>query len=64
MDMPLMPREGAAHLAALLPMGKLGSQPVSRHVLLSYTEDYAIDIWAASSGPTGSAMDLPAAGAG
>jgi hypothetical protein len=43
MDMPLMPCEGAAHLAALLPMGKLGSQPVSRHVLLSYTEDYAIE---------------------
>ena len=43
MDMPRMPREGAANLAVLLPFGKLGSQPVSRHVLLSYTEDYAIE---------------------
>jgi hypothetical protein len=43
MDMPKMPREGAAHLAVLLPFGKLGSQPVSRHVLLAYTEDYAIE---------------------
>jgi hypothetical protein len=47
MDMPRMPREGAAHLAILLPFGKLASQlngqPVSRHVLLSYTEDYAIE---------------------
>jgi glutaminase A-like protein/uncharacterized protein DUF5127/uncharacterized protein DUF4964 len=43
MDMPRMPREGAAGLALLLPFGKVGSQPVSRHVLLSYTEDYAIE---------------------
>ncbi len=43
MDMPLMPREGAADLAVLLPFGKLGIQPVSRHVLLAYTEDYAIE---------------------
>ncbi len=43
MDMPLMPREGAADLAMLLPFGKLGAQPVSRRVLLSYTEDYAIE---------------------
>jgi hypothetical protein len=43
MDMPMMPREGAAELVVLLPMGKLGSQPVSRHVLLAYTENYAIE---------------------
>jgi hypothetical protein len=43
MDMPRMPREGAADLAVLLPFGKLASQPISRHVLLSYTEDYAIE---------------------
>jgi hypothetical protein len=43
MDMPRMPREGAADLAVMLPFGKLGSQPVSRHLLLSYTEDYAIE---------------------
>jgi hypothetical protein len=46
MDMPSEPRDrpnGAAHLAVLLPMGKLSGTPVSRHVLLSYTEDYAIE---------------------
>jgi len=43
MDMPRMPREGAAHLAVLLPMGKLTSEPATRHLLLSYTEDYAIE---------------------
>ncbi len=43
MDMPRMPREGAADLAVLLPFGKLTGQPVSRHVLLAYTEDYAIE---------------------
>ncbi len=43
MDMPRMPREGAAHLAVLLPMGKVSDVPATRHVLLSYTEDYAIE---------------------
>ena len=43
MDMPRMPREGAADLAVLLPFGKVGDQAMSRLVLLSYTEDYAIE---------------------
>jgi hypothetical protein len=43
MDMPRMPRDGAAHLAAMLPMGKVGASPVSRHVLMAYSEDYAIE---------------------
>ncbi len=43
MDMPRMPREHAAHLAVLLPMGKLSATPAIRHVLLAYTEDYAIE---------------------
>jgi hypothetical protein len=43
MEMPSMPREHAAHLAAVLPMGKVSTTPVSRHVLLAYTEDYAIE---------------------
>ena len=38
-----MPRDHAAHLAVMLPMGKLSATPVSRHVLLAYTEDYAIE---------------------
>ena len=43
MDMPRMPRDGAAHLAMVLPLGKVGSQPVQQHVLFSYTEDYSIE---------------------
>jgi len=43
MDMPRMPREGAAHLAVVLPMGKVGAETVKRHVLLAYTEEYAIE---------------------
>jgi hypothetical protein len=41
--MPQMPRAGAAHLAVELPLGKVGATPVSRHVLLAYTEEYAIE---------------------
>ena len=43
MDMPKMPREHAAHLAAILTLSVHSGAPVSRHVLLSYTEDYAIE---------------------
>jgi hypothetical protein len=43
LDMPRMPRDGAADLAVALPLGKLSATPVSRHVLLAYTEDYAIE---------------------
>jgi hypothetical protein len=43
LDMPRMPREGAAHLAVEFPLGKLSAAPVSAHVLLAYTEDYAIE---------------------
>ena len=43
MDMPKMPRDGAAELAVLLSFGKVGSQAVSRHVLLAYTDDYAVE---------------------
>jgi hypothetical protein len=43
MDMPRMPREHAAHLAVLLPFGKLSVASTSRHVLLGYTEDYSIE---------------------
>ena len=43
LDMPRMPRDGAAHLAVMLPMGNIGQAPVRRHVLLAYTEEYAIE---------------------
>jgi Domain of unknown function (DUF4965)/Domain of unknown function (DUF1793)/Domain of unknown function (DUF5127)/Domain of unknown function (DUF4964) len=43
LDMPRMPRDGAAHLAVVLTLGTVAQAPVSRHVLLAYTEDYAIE---------------------
>ena len=48
MDMPRraraqIPGGDAAHLAVLLPMGKVAAEPVTRHVLLAYTEEYAIE---------------------
>ncbi len=43
LDMPRMPREGAAHLAVLLPLGQVSGTPVSHHVLMAYTEEYAIE---------------------
>ena len=33
----------AAHLAVELPLGNVGASPVARHVLLAYTETYAIE---------------------
>jgi hypothetical protein len=42
MDTPRMPRQGAAHLAALLPFGTV-TAPVTRLLLLAYTEDYVVE---------------------
>jgi hypothetical protein len=44
-DAMIMPRSagsGSPHLAAMLDFGAVGAQPVARHLLVSYTEDYAI----------------------
>ena len=45
LDMPRAPSSmgQAAHLAVALPLGKVSASPISRHVLLAYTEDYAIE---------------------
>ena len=43
MEMPLQPRNGAAHLAVALPADVSASQSVSRHVLLAYNEIYSIE---------------------
>ena len=43
LDMPRMPRDHAAHLTAALALGKVSATPVTRHVLLAYTEGYAIE---------------------
>jgi hypothetical protein len=41
-SMPRSLERGAAHLAVVLDFGAVSASPVSRHVLVSYTEDYAI----------------------
>ena len=43
MDMPQTPRDRAAQLAVELPVDVAAGQTASRHVLLSYTEEYAIE---------------------
>ncbi len=42
MDGPVFANGSAPQLAVELPMGQVGTSPVSRHVLVSYTEGYAI----------------------
>ena len=42
MDLPEPARGEAAHLAAILDLGPVGAEPVERHLLVSYTEGYAI----------------------
>jgi len=45
LDMPRAPSYTgqAAHLAVVLPLGNVSTSPVSRHLLLAYTEGYAIE---------------------
>jgi hypothetical protein len=43
MEMPREPRNGAAHLAVVLPMSVSGSQIIDRHVLLAYNEVYPVE---------------------
>lgn len=42
MDMPMPANRSAAHLDAVLPFGKVTAAPVSRHLLVAYTQSYAI----------------------
>ena len=42
--MPATPHDHAAHAAVVFPLGNVTSIPVERHVLLSYTEEYAIEL--------------------
>jgi hypothetical protein len=43
MDMPRSPQTGAAHLAVMFRLGQVGARIVSRHVLVSYTQGFAIE---------------------
>jgi hypothetical protein len=42
MDMPMRADRHGAHLDAVLAFGKVAAEPVSRHLLVSYTQNYEI----------------------
>lgn len=43
MDVPRSPDTGAAHLAVMFPLARVGEEAVSRHVLVAYTQGLAIE---------------------
>lgn len=43
MDMPRSPNTGAAHLAVMFSLGKVGRETISRHVLVAYSQGLAIE---------------------
>lgn len=45
LSVPAGANAGRSHIAAALEMGSVGQTPVSRHVLLAYTEDYAFQFF-------------------
>ena len=55
-----------AHLSVVIPFGNISSDPVSHHVLLSYTEDFAIQFletnlkpwWQRNNMPVSTMLDL------
>jgi hypothetical protein len=44
MDGPVPNKRNAPHLAVAFQLGSVGPRPVSRHLLVSYTESYAIQL--------------------
>ena len=43
MEMPAAPRDGAPHLDAVLHLGSVSGSPVSQHLMVSYTEGFALE---------------------
>ncbi|MBW4028609.1 MAG: DUF4965 domain-containing protein [Acidobacteria bacterium] len=44
MESPVVAGRSSPQMAVALPLGSVGTEPVSRHVLVSYTEGYAIQL--------------------
>lgn len=42
-DMPRAPREGAAHLGVAFTVECESKEPINRHILIAYTQNYAIE---------------------
>ena len=59
--MPETPREHAAHPAVVFPLGNITATPVERHVLLSYTEGYAIELMERKLHPYWQRNNMPVA---
>jgi hypothetical protein len=62
-DMEVAPtdRHGLSRLAVAIPLGSVSEAPVSRHVLLSYTEDFAIQFLQTNLRPYWQRNNLPVA---
>ena len=59
--MPATPHDHAAHAAVAFPLGNVGGTPVERHVLLSYTEGYAIELMERKLRPYWERNNMPVA---
>ncbi len=65
MDGPVPSNRMAPQMALALPLGQVGTQPVSRHVLVSYTEGFALQYlgtnlrpyWQRNDKPVGTMLD-------
>lgn len=66
MGMPEPANRAASHIAAALNFGEVGHQPVARHLLVSYTDGYAIQYfqrnlrayWQRNNQPVNQMLDL------
>jgi hypothetical protein len=59
--MPQTPRDHAAHAAVVFPLGNVGATAIERHVLLSYTEGYAIELMERKLHPYWQRNNMPVA---
>ena len=59
--MPETPHEHAAHAAVVFPLGNVSGTAVERHVLLSYTEGYAIELMERKLRPYWQRNNIPVA---
>jgi hypothetical protein len=59
MGMPEPASRDSSHLAVILNFGSVGAQPVTRHLLVSYTEGYAIQYLQRNLRPYWQRNDMP-----
>ena len=59
MDGPVVDNRSAPHLDAALSLGMVGATPVARHLLVSYTEQYAIQLFQRNLRPYWQRNNMP-----